>query len=294
MTSFAYENEASYKKIRIYGLLVKKITPEVAVELGKRINRETYFVNPFWLAENCYWEDGNGEPIIYVYDWIDKTKHQLFAPQRKENIKKHLELITQEDLQRVRKMSIELEEVILIEEEYFYKTKDLIEMKGKQFATFRKRVHKFQKTYKYSLSHSYPAEKITAFIKKWASTKDLKKYGPEAKTIFEWDLDNCLNYVKLLDKLPCKNLFVEIDGKLAGFAITCPLYPDLFVALMQKTDIQYQGLSRFLYHEKAKLYPDTAFFTVGTSALAPGLETFKEELRPVRKEALYFAVLTKL
>ncbi len=262
------------------------------MEISRTLNKPLYGANPFWLATNATYEEKDGEPVLYVYDRIDQETYHLFAPQRKEHITlPFIEIASDEDILQLEKSGVHITKKHKIGTEYTYRAKDLIEMKGKPFAAFRKSVHYFQKNYDYRILPEYPEEKTIVFIRTWAATKDLTNYSKLAKGIFEWDLDDCIHYVSLTKKIPHKSIFVEIDGELAGFCMTCPSLPALFVGLQQKVNVRYKGLSRFLYHEKAKLYPETPFFTIGQAADTLGLERFKEEMHPARKIDVYFLKL---
>jgi len=272
---------------------MQKVSVTDACGLSESMGRELYCANPFWLVENCFWEEINGERVVFVRDRVDEKIYPLFVPKKVENQRvDFVEMATREEVDDLRAQGLRFKETH-IGTEYHYLTRDVIEMKGRRFAAFRKRVHKFKQGYEFKVLSEYPKERVVQFIEDWAKTKDLKSYEPLARSVFLWDLDNCINYVSLIDKLPCKNIFVEVDGTLAGFAMTCALTKDTFVALQQKVDVSYVGLSRFLYHAKAKLWPRTEFFTVGTEGHTPGLALFKEELHPAKKIDLYFLSFTK-
>lgn len=269
----------------------QKITPENAVAISQKIGKKSYCNSPYWLTENCSYEERNGETLVYVNDRILNETYLLFLPEKKENYTtKKISLATKEEVERIKKEGIAIKKTEPQGTEYFYRTKDLIEMKGQKYARLRKAVNQFKKN-NYKILQVYPAQKVTDFIKNWAATKNLTKHTENARKLFEWDLDNCIKYVGLRKKLPTKRIYIEIDGKLAAFAFVHPLFPNQFVALQQKVDIKYKGLSRFLYHEKAKLYPEIEMFTVGTAAETAGLETFKEELHPAKKEEWQMIIL---
>jgi len=270
----------------------QKITAENAVAISQRIGKRSYCNSPYWLAENCSYEERNGEALVYINDRTLNETYLLFTPTKKENITtKRICLATKEDIERLKKKGITIAKTTVQGAEYYYRTKDLIEMKGKTYSRCRKAVSQFTRNYKFKILHVYPAQKVVDFIKNWAAAKNLSKHTETARKLFEWDLDNCIKYVGLRKKLPTKRIYIEIDGKLAAFAFVHPLFPDLFVALQQKVDIKYKGLSRFLYHEKAKLYPNIEMFTVGTAAETEGLEAFKEELHPAKKEEWFMITL---
>jgi len=56
-------------------------------------------------------------------------------------------------------------------------------------------------------------------------------------------------------------------------------------------DYQYKGLSRFLHHERAKIFEQYAEFSLGTGVQDKGIDKYKEELSPSYKKA-YSYLLT--
>jgi len=271
---------------------LQKITTENAAAISQRIGRMSYCNSPYWLAENCSYEERNGELLVYINDRILNETYLLFVPTKKENFTtKRICIATNEDIARLKKEGISIVKITAQGAEYYYRTKDLIEMKGQTYGKCRKAVSQFTRNNQFKILHTYPDQKVVDFITSWAARKNLSKYTESARKLFEWDLDNCVKYVGLYSKLLTKQIYIEIDGKLAAFAFLHPMFPGLFVALQQKVDTKYKGLSRFLYHEKAKLYPDVEMFTVGTAAESVGLESFKEELHPAKKEEWFMLTL---
>lgn len=265
---------------------MQKVTPEVAVELSKRTGRTLWAANPFFLASDCFWEECDDELILSLYDPVAKATVQLFVPQKKENAKMNqIEIATVDDVLRLNEIGVDVKEKFSIGSEYVYRTGDFVALKSR---SLRKAVNRFKRDNRFELSYEYDAKEVLAFIDRWAESKDISAYSDIARQVFLWDLKNCRQYASLIGKIPSKNIFVEIDGTLAGFAMTCQVFDGVFVALQQKVDVRYDGLSRFLYHEKAKLYPGAEFFTTGISGYTPSLSAFKEELNPSKKIDLYF------
>ena len=266
-----------------------KITQKNAFEVAKGLGRRTYFCSPFvLLAEASGYEKIDGELLVYVHDRVENIEGQFVMPSKIELIrKKSITFVSEQELAMLRKKSVPIKEVISLGHEYIYSAGDLVSMEGSKFKAFRKRVNQFTSKHQFKVLHEYPKEKIKEFIRTWAKSKDLSTYSEDARKEFLWDLDACIEYVDYIGVLPTKNVFVEVSGTLAGFAMTHPFLPNFFIGLQQKVDIKYPGISRFLYHEKAKLYPPDYRFSIGMAASTPGLETFKEELQPIEKVLWY-------
>jgi hypothetical protein len=97
---------------------------------------------------------------------------------------------------------------------------------------------------------------------------------------FDESGDSFLYCVSNLKKYKVKQLYVEVDGKLAGLAFAVEHSSGNWVGLHLKVDYSYKGLSRFLHNERAKLFSDKKLFTLGTSGYDLGIAQFKSELGP--------------
>ena len=188
----------------------------------------------------------------------------------------------EDDIKIVKDLGIEIKEKIFLGTEFIYKTSDLVELKDSKYSSFRRNLNKFKKN-NYKIFDTYPKEKILAFLEKWAEQKDLTKKTDSAKDIFLRDLRSCRIYVDLLDKIPHKAIFVEINKELVGFTVFYQLSKDHWVAVMQKVDYRYRGLTQFLYHEKSKIMLPGKYFTTGTQGEDTSLAKFKESLHPAIK-----------
>ncbi len=262
---------------------MEKITPDIAVEISRKSGRESYFSNPFWLIENCLYEKQGDEYLIYIDYSVEEQIYLEFMPPN-SNFKPTHDILFgwHEDVETLRKNGVSIKEKIFLGPEYVYECERLITAEGGEFKKFRQNLNYFKNHYSYSILNEYDPEKVKIFIKNWANRKDLSGYSEIGKKTFWWDVEACLNYPNHTN-LPQRNIYVEIDGKLAGFAFTCPLTKNMFAGVMQKVDIQYRGLANFLYQEKSKLYPEIPCFTIGTAEAAPGLERYKDSLRPAKK-----------
>jgi hypothetical protein len=272
---------------------MKKISPAKAVELSKKLNRFTYFSNPFVLHSNCLLEIKNGEEIII--DTETGLKNPFFLPQKLENIASYnkISCAFDEDIEKLERLGFKITKKELYGLEYIYQTEDFIKMEGKRFREVRKDVSKFKKLYKFKILHKYPEKKILEFMKFWKENKNLENMPEEAREIFNLDYKESVDYVKIMDKLPNKATFIEVDKKLVGFAIDLKLHDNLRVNLMCKVNIKYDGITRFFYNLRAIQMSDIKYFTTGTEGKAPGLEKFKESLHPVKKIPLYEIDYTK-
>lgn len=270
---------------------MQRITSDVADDISKRVDNVMYCTNPFWLVTNCLWEEKNGELLIWFDCPVFNCIHLLLPPKQAQNISgRYIELVKEDELEVLKKTNIKMSNTSLNGNEYYYRTQKMIDMYGNEMESFRRAVNFFRNNYKYKLLDEYDPLKIKEFIKNWADSKDLSSYTDAMKKAFWREAESCAQYIDLIGKLQSKNIFVEVNGKLAGFAMTTSPFPNMFVALQQKVDSKYKGLSRFLYHEKCKLNRDKEFFTTGFDD-SPGLKVFKDSLHPDYTIPFYFITL---
>jgi len=266
---------------------MQKITQENALAISKECDKESYFTSPFFLSNECYFERREGETVLFINDVIDKELRYLYLP---KNISKPVEYNVQfareEDIERLEALGVNIAEKVSYEGEYIYDCVKLSSAEGPEMSGFRHSISHFKRHNSYRIFYEYDPEQVRDFIRWWASTKDVSPYSKFARDVFEWDLSLCLQY-PYFSIFPQRNIFVEIDGKLAGFAFTHPLMSNMFVGLMQKVNIKYRGLSHFIYSEKAKLHPGIPYFTIGTACASPGLGAFKDAMRPIQKIPTY-------
>lgn len=269
---------------------MKKISPEKALEISEKLDKFTWFSNPFWIHTDCVYEEKNGE--LLVYDVTDGEKTLLFLPKKISNmIDKEIYLVFREDLVRIKRLGLEIKNKNFVAKEFIYKIKDLVELKGSDYSSFRKNLNKFKRRSDYKILHKYPKEKILKFLDIWANQKSLEGKSETTAKYLKEDLWSCQGYTRVLDKIPHKAIFVEIAGKLAGFAVFCRLKSGLWIGVMQKVDYKYRGLTQFLYHEKAKMMSPGEYFTTGPEAEDPSLAKFKESLRPHKKLDIWGLIL---
>lgn len=213
----------------------------------------------------------NGEEIIVEQDMYYKHEFPaLFLPQNPLNWERcSITFATDEDKKRIQENhSILIDKVS--GEEYFYKTDSLIHPVG---STLR-RIEQFKKNI-FHISNLYPKEKILQFYDFWKSQKErLADTFDDSEQFFLFCLEN-------LDTYDVKQVYVQIDGQLVGFAWGVKHQKDGWVGLHLKVNYEVKGLSRFLHQERAKMFSDRELCTLGTGAHEAGISQFKEELGPV-------------
>lgn len=232
--------------------------------------------------------DRNGELNVAVQDVLYPNDFPyLFLPSQKENWPHSLILwATSKNIDKLKK-EVVIERSFSSGKEFYYKTSDFIKMAGGKWADFRKDVEHFKRENKYKLLTDYPKNKVLKFIvETWIAEQKEKTISfAESYNFFLFCLEN-------QDKYGIKTLYVEIDGELVGLAMGAKFNnSDKWLALHIKVDYKYRGLSRFLYHERAKLFSRFNEFTSGaTCAGDEGVEKFKNHLHPYRVEESFYVI----
>ncbi len=190
--------------------------------------------------------------------------------------------ITNEDIKKLEK-EVEITIKNPIGYSYIYKTEEIIKMEGKKMSNFRRHVNQFKNKYAYKIFDKYDTEKIFEFLIRWDKQQKIKTYS------YNVSLENFVFNIKNTDNLNIKNIFVEINEKLAGIAQGIVFDKNKWVGLHLKVDYKYKGLSRFLFRERAKLFKNYAKFTTGCGD--EGIIKYKESLHPEEKIE-YFYIMT--
>jgi hypothetical protein len=235
----------------------------------------------------------NGEQMVLWQDYPNRHRYpSIFLPKDPRNWT-HASIVfaTKEDVERVKSEGIEIAEQKPAGIEYYFATKDFVEPKG----SLGKKVRKFERDHAYKVLNAYPKETIRAFFDEWQKQPDRPqdKVRSDMSDPLDFDhffFDYCLDH---LDEYGIKQVYVEIDRKLAGMAWGVASHvPDKWVGLHMKALRDYPGLSRFLFCERAKLFADRAEFSTSTGCDKPGMDAFKQELGPSRTSE-YFTIETK-
>ncbi len=193
------------------------------------------------------------------------------------------------DSEDIKKLEREVEILIKkpIGHSYNYLTKDFIELHGKKNANMHRHINQFKNNYSFKITHKYDTEKVFDFITKWDKKQKIRTPS------YAHSLEYFIFCLKNLEKFDIKSIFVEVDGTLAGLAMGVAFDESRWVGLHLKTDYSYKGLSRFLHHERAKMFSEYEEFTLGSGGCGDdGIINYKDSLHPAKKTE-YFYILTE-
>ena len=242
----------------------------------------SYFSLEEYLDENASVFERNGETIIGVKNQEDPTELQALFPPihplNRQNIS--IRLAQQSDRDQMAQQARILFEKQTITE-FFYRTHDFVHPTGR----LAKKIRVFSSRYKPTVTHTYPKDAILEFYRQWEDqrVRDVRTIGESEASFFLM--------VDRLDHSEIKQVYVEIDGALAGFAWGIPHWSGNWVGLHMTVSYQYQDLNRFLHHERAKLFSGSDIFSTGTSMFDTGVDLYKHNLGPVEERRYFFLLL---
>jgi hypothetical protein len=243
----------------------------------------SYFTAIPYLDFTAYTMLLNDEQLITLGQTTNFYWHNsMFLPKKKENWERcGIAFATMEDIEDLKKENIRIFSKNKSVIEFFFHTKDFLEPQSK----FLNKINRFRNSENYSIFHEYDKEKIQDFYTLWRKQRRRNRATlQEDKRYFNFLLDN-------LEKYQIKQLYVEVGGELIGLAWGVVHPSGNWVDLHLKVDYRYKGLSRFLQHERAKLFKDYPNFSVGTNVYEKGIEEYKREFHPYEARQ-YFFVLT--
>ena len=266
--------------------MLKQLTFHEAEIFSKEFGVVKYVCNPFWLAFNGYIENRNGEKLFSERDETYPNDFPYIkVPAKEINLRNAIiSWVTEDEFNSIQK-KVKIVNSFFIGEEFYYKTENILDINGKDKKDFRRNVNAFKKKYNYKVFNDYSKKKIIAFIEKWA------KNQKDKNEFFEISKEYALFCVENMNKIKsAKWIFLEIDGKLAGFNLSVKINNDYWIGVHQKVDFEFDGIGRFMFLLRAEAFKDVKYFTLGTGAKDEGITYFKKHLNPVKMEKRYYVV----
>lgn len=161
--------------------------------------------------------------------------------------------------------------------EYIYRTKDLINLRGKKYHRKKNHCNYFTNNYKYDVKIIDCESIIKDCIQ-------LLTYWHKEKIIYTKEL--CIeipqieNLLYKLNDLNLKSIAIYVDNKLAGFSIG-EIINDTAVIHVERCDIKYKGIYSFINREFLKLsFSDTIFVNRQEDCGSLGLRKSKSSYYP--------------
>jgi|GEM_PF-1521697 len=246
---------------------------------------------------NVFTRHGSEPIFVWQHEDYVHTIPSIVLPKLKRNWENAaIAFATQEDLQKIRAEGIPILREEFVGTEYFYKTQTFLEPDGK----LAKKIRKFVRDYPtVQIVHTLDPKAVKAFYQTW---KNQQRKPSESKAevmterfdvrdaVFDEDHEffhYCLDH---LDRYQIKQVYALLDGKPVGMAWGVEHSPGKWIGLHLKADYQVTGLSRFLQHERAKLFAHCDEVSLSTGCGKAGLDAFKQELGPAYTKEYWYVV----
>ena len=261
----------------------QKIKIGDAKSFSKKLGLNNYISNPYWLAFNGFYENKDGEILIYDRDVLYKNDFPYIGLPKNKKLWERAIIINakEEDILNIKKEGVSVRESFCFGTEYFYKTSQFAELEDPKF---RKIVNRFKRKYKFKIKQNYSNKKIMDFLVRWEGQQKTKNVIFENGKEFE---NFCIKNYK---EIGGERLFIEIDGELVGYCLFIKNSNDYWVGIHKKVDYRFEGLSRFLLHQECLMFKNIPYFTLGSEAQDMGIKNHKLSLRPFAEDKLYYVI----
>ena len=166
--------------------------------------------------------------------------------------------------------------------DYIWYSDQVSTMLGPQYKSYRSSYNRFEKNYPYTVEELTPAvfDELRAFHEKCeqelqAKTDKLEDVLEESDAFYfwlnNWDPNNLFGFI------------VRVDGHIVGVRIDEIIDENNTVALYQKQDHSYKGITEFIYITDSRLQKEKGFLIVNmmSDAGSVGLRSHKEASNPL-------------
>lgn len=141
-------------------------------------------------------------------------------------------------------------------QDYIYKRKDIIELKGDKYKSKRNLRNYFVKNYKHKVEEyekSKHMEECVKLLDKWKAQK-LEVVKKEHHESLDDEYNANLKVLQLAERFSLKGVVVYVDGRIQGYTLGEQTNKDMCTDFFEKTNLNIKGLSVFIYGELLKLF----------------------------------------
>ena len=174
-------------------------------------------------------------------------------------------------------------------DDYVYRTDDLINLEGKKYHQKRNHINKFLKNYEYTyenIDDNNIEECIEVEIEWMKGREDNKSLQDEKVAIME-ALNN-------FHELGLKGGALRIDGRIQAFSIGDLLNPEMAVIHFEKANTEYHGSYAMINQQfAANCWKDVPYINREEDMGIPGLRKAKRSYHPVKMVIKYTAYPVK-
>ena len=178
--------------------------------------------------------------------------------------------------------------------DYVYRSSDLANLPGTNYAKIRNRLNKFKKNYEYTteMISEENMDEVDEFLKRWCLWKDC-----ESDIVLENERKAIVYSMAHFFDLGLSGLVIRINGNIEALAVYEKMNPDTAVVHYEKGSPYFDGIYKAINMETAKiLQKDFMFINREEDMGIPGLRQAKLSYRPhhmvkvfhVKKEDIVF------
>ena len=167
-------------------------------------------------------------------------------------------------------------------QDYIYKRKDIIELKGDKYKSKRNLRNFFVKNYKYKVEE-YEKSKHTdgciEILNRWKRQK-LEVINKDDHESLADEYDANFKVLEFAERFSLKGVVVYVDDKIQGYTFGERTRKEIFTDFFEKTNLDIKGLSVFIYGELLKLI-DCEYVNAGEDWGVDYLKAIKLSYNPL-------------
>ena len=168
--------------------------------------------------------------------------------------------------------------------EYLYRRKDIASLLGNRFKSKRASYNYFIKHYDFEL-RLYQRQDMSGCLALYQEWKEQRK-GRFSDSVYQAMLEDSFFCQKLamknFSRLGLVGYVIRIKNKITGYTFGFPINPKVFCILFEITDLDYKGISVFIFSEFCRQLPDYEYINVMDDSDLENLRRVKLSYHPVR------------
>lgn len=170
--------------------------------------------------------------------------------------------------------------------DYLYRTRDLIELRGRKYQQKRNHINRFKQLYRYTFEPLRP-QHLTGCLEvfhRWAEGKEPVETVVEERLALEEAL-------KHMEHLSLKGAVILIDGKVEAFSIGSLLNRETALIHFEKANQDFSGIYSVInQHFAEETWAETKYINREDDMGIPGLRQAKERYHPTRMVEKYIVM----
>lgn len=174
-------------------------------------------------------------------------------------------------------------------QDYVYKTRDLVELKGPDFDSKRNKVNFFMKNYDYSVEEFDFNKHLDACLgltELWKAQKEDVGDG-SWRSELDAETEVARTILKFSRELGVKGIVLKVDGSVAGYSLGERLAEGMCSDIVEKANPAITGAAQFIYREFARFWSGCEFLDAQDDFGVDYLKRVKLSYHPARLMTSY-------